>query len=183
MTSVKELKIDVKGMHCAACSSRIERVVGGMGGVQHAEVNLAAETMKLEYDETLIDYDTVVLRVKELGFELSHESESALAELNLKISGMHCASCSSRIEKVVGKMDGVASASVNLASESGVFIFDRNISSARNIKNTIESLGFSAKTQGSSIREYDQKEVEKKAMLHVLKKLIITQTIHSKKKN
>ena len=33
----------------------------------------------------------------------------------LKITGMTCAACAARIEKVVGKMDGVDQISVNLA--------------------------------------------------------------------
>ena len=37
----------------------------------------------------------------------------------LKISGMTCAACAARIEKVVGKMEGVDMISVNLATEKG----------------------------------------------------------------
>ena len=33
----------IKGMHCAACSSRIERILRGRDGVTRADVNLAAE--------------------------------------------------------------------------------------------------------------------------------------------
>ena len=36
------LRFDISGMHCAACSSRIERVVGRMEGVEKISVNLAA---------------------------------------------------------------------------------------------------------------------------------------------
>lgn len=35
------LQFDIGGMHCAACSSRIERVVGRMDGVEKISVNLA----------------------------------------------------------------------------------------------------------------------------------------------
>ncbi|MDO5484482.1 MAG: heavy metal-associated domain-containing protein, partial [Desulfovibrionaceae bacterium] len=36
--------------------------------------------------------------------------------LRFDITGMHCAACSSRIERVVGKLDGVVRVSVNLAT-------------------------------------------------------------------
>jgi len=49
---MKELKLSVNGMHCAACSSRIEKVVGGMEGVEKASVNLATETMELHWDDS-----------------------------------------------------------------------------------------------------------------------------------
>ena len=42
---------------------------------------------------------------------------AALSELNLKVTGMTCASCVSRVEKALLKVPGVASASVNLATE------------------------------------------------------------------
>jgi len=35
----------------------------------------------------------------------------------MTVTGMTCASCSARVEKVVGKLEGVAKASVNLATE------------------------------------------------------------------
>ena len=34
------LRFDIGGMHCAACSSRIERVVGRMENVERIAVNL-----------------------------------------------------------------------------------------------------------------------------------------------
>ena len=43
-------------------------------------------------------------------------SDEQLCSLRYDIQGMHCAACSSRIERVVGRMDGVAGVSVNLAT-------------------------------------------------------------------
>ena len=45
------LVVDIRGMHCAACSSRIEKVVGGMEGVANASVNLAAETLDVKWGQ------------------------------------------------------------------------------------------------------------------------------------
>ena len=44
---------------------------------------------------------------------------SASRPIALTLTGMHCAACSSRIEKVVSRMDGVAAMHVNLATGSG----------------------------------------------------------------
>lgn len=41
------LRFDIGGMHCAACSSRIERVVGRMDGVEKISVNLAAASAEV----------------------------------------------------------------------------------------------------------------------------------------
>ncbi|SDQ81458.1 heavy metal translocating P-type ATPase [Arthrobacter crystallopoietes] len=45
-------------------------------------------------------------------------STSVLAECTLEIGGMTCASCVGRVEKALTKLDGVASAHVNLATEA-----------------------------------------------------------------
>lgn len=76
---MKELKLAVNGMHCAACSSRIEKVVGDMEGVEKASVNLAAETMALHWDDTVHSFEDIAERVSGMGFGL--ESISAQQDL------------------------------------------------------------------------------------------------------
>lgn len=64
------LHYDIQGMHCAACSSRIERVVGRMEGVADVSVNLA--TARAEVRVPLARRDelsaAIVARVAGLGF-------------------------------------------------------------------------------------------------------------------
>ncbi len=48
------------------------------------------------------------------------EWQPAAAEYTLKIDGMTCASCVARVEKVLARVPGVQSASVNLATEKAV---------------------------------------------------------------
>ena len=43
-----KMKLQVTGMTCAACSSRVEKVTNAVPGVQKAEVNLLAGTMVVE---------------------------------------------------------------------------------------------------------------------------------------
>ena len=57
---------------------------------------------------------------------------------------MTCASCSARIEKVVGGLDGIRSMQVNLAAETGVVVFDPSTISKRQILEGIDRLGFKA---------------------------------------
>ena len=48
---------------------------------------------------------------------LPQTTPATLKRLHIPISGMTCASCASRIEKALGKVDGVAGVTVNLATE------------------------------------------------------------------
>ena len=136
------IQAQIKGMHCAACSGRIERVVGGVDGVETAAVNLATETLALTYDPDVVTTEDVAQRIKDLGFEAEFPAATieapGLEELKLDLGGMHCASCSSRIERVTGKMDGVTEAAVNLAANTGSFTFDPSQISRRTIRQAIE---------------------------------------------
>lgn len=62
----------------------------------------------------------------------------------LKITGMTCAACAARIEKVVGKMEGVEEISVNLATEKALVSFDPEKTALPAIKERIEKAGYGA---------------------------------------
>jgi len=132
----------VKGMTCASCSARIEKVLSDQDGIASVAVNLAAETMEVEWDEAKLSLDDISGRVGGLGFEL--EIPSSEVTLDLAIKGMTCASCSARIEKVVSGLDGVRTMQVNLAAETGVAVFDPDTISKRRILESISGLGFEA---------------------------------------
>jgi Cu+-exporting ATPase len=127
-------------MHCAACSTRIEKVVGAMPGVESISVNLASEEMDLLHDPQEAPLEKVLEQVRELGFSVEAPQEQNV--LDLKIGGMHCAACSSRIERVTGRLKGVKEASVNLGAESGRFVFDPALVSQRTLRQTIHDAGF-----------------------------------------
>jgi Cu+-exporting ATPase len=135
-------QVGIKGMHCASCSARIEKVVGGIEGVNSVSVNLATETMGLQWDPVAVDLDSIAEKIKGLGFEMILPEESH--EVRFNIEGMSCASCSARIEKVVSGMAGVESAEVNLPANLGLVRFDPQQVSLRQIREKIDSLGFKA---------------------------------------
>ena len=60
------------------------------------------------------------------------------ASLDLPVSGMNCAACSARIEKLLNALPGVK-ASVNLAAERARVDFTSRESSPRHIVEIIES--------------------------------------------
>ncbi|GFK95923.1 Copper-exporting P-type ATPase A [Fundidesulfovibrio magnetotacticus] len=156
---MEERQMPVRGMHCAACSARIEKVVGGMPGVAEASVNLAGETLRLRFDPAVVTPEGVAERVKALGFELvlPRPAESS----RLVIGGMHCASCSSRIEKVVGSMEGVRAVRVNLASGTGELELEPGGPGLDAVIRRIEGLGFTAsevQDEDESLFEEQQRE-------------------------
>ena len=69
--------------------------------------------------------------------------------LTLPVKGMSCASCSARIEKKVGELEGVISVHVNLAAELASIEFDPQKISVSQFPVTIEKLGFEVPRQST----------------------------------
>ncbi|PKN47992.1 MAG: heavy metal translocating P-type ATPase, partial [Deltaproteobacteria bacterium HGW-Deltaproteobacteria-16] len=157
--SFEKQRVAIRGMHCASCSSRIEKVLASTEGIRAAAVNLAAESLEVEWEPSRLSLGDIAGIVKGLGFELVLPEKET--RLTLAITGMTCASCAARIEKVVGDMPGVRTMQVNLATESAAAVFDPEVVSLRQIREGIERLGFKAQVAslaGGSDFERQQEE-------------------------
>ncbi|SKA29719.1 heavy metal translocating P-type ATPase [Consotaella salsifontis] len=100
----------VEGMTCASCVKRVEKAIAAVPGVSGAAVNLATEGADVTFSGPAND-DAVISAIEAAGYGVPRET----AELG--IEGMTCASCVRRVEKVIAAVPGVASVSVNLATE------------------------------------------------------------------
>lgn len=94
-----------------------------------------------------------------------------MKKIAIPVSGMHCVSCAQRIESSLKKLDGVADASVNFATEKATVEFDDTAVNENEIKNAIERLGYKAifedkKTNATKVEEEDvEKIVDKEKAL------------------
>ncbi|HEU5363239.1 MAG TPA: heavy metal translocating P-type ATPase [Gaiellaceae bacterium] len=68
---------------------------------------------------------------------------TVLAQLELPIQGMTCASCASRIERRLNKLDGV-SATVNYATEKATVSYDADAVFPEQLVEAVEAVGYSA---------------------------------------
>ncbi len=64
--------------------------------------------------------------------------------LTIQVGGMTCASCSARVERATGKLDGVLSSSVNLATERATVVYDPQKIRQSEIRGAIERAGYRA---------------------------------------
>lgn len=62
----------------------------------------------------------------------------------IRISGMSCAACAARVEKVLNNLEGIKNAAVNLAVEKAAVEYDKNIISIEDIIDAIKKLGYDA---------------------------------------
>ncbi|PWB69100.1 heavy metal translocating P-type ATPase, partial [candidate division GN15 bacterium] len=84
---------------------------------------------------------------------------AADTKLSLRIHGMHCASCVSTVENGLARLDGMQSASVNLATASAVVQFDRDKLSQDRIIGAVSELGYSASVGQDDILKANAEEL------------------------
>ncbi|WDQ35716.1 heavy metal translocating P-type ATPase [Paenibacillus marchantiae] len=154
-------------MTCAACSTRIEKGLSRMEGVNQANVNLAIEQATVSYDPKTTNINALRDKVEALGYGTVTES------VDLDITGMTCAACSTRIEKGLSRLPGVSRANVNLALETGHVEFAAGVLKATDITAKIKQLGYGAELQKTqedtqSVRERELQRKKWKWMISAL---------------
>ena len=145
----KSFKID--GMTCAACANRVERFTKKVDGVESATVNFATETLTVEYDKEKVNSDIIEQTVDKAGYKVRKNIQS----YNLKVEGMTCAACSSRVERVTRKLPGVIESTVNLATERLVITINADEVTYGQIKAAVEKSGYKL------VKEEEKKEQTK----------------------
>lgn len=65
---MKTEQYNITGMHCAACSGAVQRVVSRLAGVDSCEVNLMTEKMAVTYDESIVGYADFERVIQKAGF-------------------------------------------------------------------------------------------------------------------
>lgn len=76
---MKKQLLDITGMSCSACSSRIEKVVNRMQGVEQISVNLLKNNAHVTFDESVVDEKEIITRIEKLGFGASVHAAGAAA--------------------------------------------------------------------------------------------------------
>ncbi|MDW5443508.1 heavy metal translocating P-type ATPase [Polaromonas sp. SM01] len=137
--------LPVEGMTCASCVARVEKALAAIPGVGEASVNLATEVASIKTDKH-VALDVLRAAVEKAGYSVREQS------LQLKVDGMTCASCVSRVEKALKQVPGVASAEVNLATETAEVKFVGRENNLAALIAAVDKAGYSARpvTQDAS---------------------------------
>lgn len=157
MSELKHATVGVTGMTCSACSSRVEKVLNKMDGVE-AQVNLTTEKATVDYDPTTTSIHDITDRIEKVGYGIQMEKSE------LDVMGMTCAACSSRIEKVLNKQEGIKEATVNLTTENATVEYNPGLIDEKAIIDRIKKLGYDAKVKADKQEKQSQKEKELQKM-------------------
>ena len=154
-------------MTCAACSSRLEKVLNRLPGVE-ASVNLAAERAAVTVAGDATTPQRVVEAIAKAGFSVPP------ATVELELSGMTCASCSARIEKVLNRLPGVEAA-VNLAAERARIRYVPGLVDIAGLISSVEKVGYGARLASDQSRE--EEKARKAALYRAEKRRFLISTL------
>jgi Cu+-exporting ATPase len=104
------MRLPVVGMSCASCALRVEKALQAVPGVRSAQVNLATDEVNIDASQDT-SLGALTSAIVKAGYQVP------LVETTLQVLNMSCASCAGRVEKALRGVDGVLSASVNLATD------------------------------------------------------------------
>lgn len=75
-----EKKFDVSGMTCSSCVANITKAVEKLDGVSDANVNLMTNSMKVNFDENIVDDEKIIGAVEKIGYGASPAGEKTKSE-------------------------------------------------------------------------------------------------------
>ncbi|MFP1807870.1 heavy metal translocating P-type ATPase [Lonsdalea quercina] len=148
MSQSQPLHLTVTGMSCAACASRIERVLNRLDGVS-ANVNFASEKAVVSLDDARSSSTDVIAAIRKAGFDVADQ------RVSLAVDGMSCVACAARIEKVLNKVDGVT-ATVNFAAGRAQVSVTPGSATPEFLIARIERAGFTARQVTVGDREAER---------------------------
>ncbi len=134
---VRQLRLPVEGMTCASCVAHVEGALKGVRGVSTVKVNLATEEAVLGLDSQGTPVEGLVRAVDEAGYSVPVLSGS------LNIGGMTCAACIAHVEGALKGVEGVLSASVNLATEKAVVKYVPGAATFQDLRDAVDEVGYS----------------------------------------
>lgn len=159
------------GVGCMKCVAKIEKNLSELNGVKNIKVNVDTKVMDISFDENEIIFDEIEKKLIELGYgvekeinneneifenevveekvicefqkeNLSEEKNNNLEKKQFKLTGVACQACVRRIETKVGKMEGIKSAVVNIATEELTVQYETEKITKEDIENEVKAIGY-----------------------------------------
>lgn len=96
---MKKNIITVSGMHCASCSSIIEKKISKLNGVENISVNIATEQAHIDYDENKVSIDDMNREIEKLGYRFITPTPAMSSNLNEMDHSAHTGRHQSREQK------------------------------------------------------------------------------------
>ena len=133
----------------------LERALSAITGIDRAVANVKAGHMVVDYDPARVSVADLLGAVRRAGFSPSGQT------LRLKIGGIYCAECISRIEHALKAVPGVLDATMSAASNEVRVTYAPSIGDLKRLTTAIEQTGPYTATRAPDASE---PELDKQAL-------------------
>ncbi len=72
---LEKTELALKGMTCAACAARLEKVLNSQEGIMKAVVNFAIESAAVEYNPAQVSIDDIIKAVQRAGYDAEEKTQ------------------------------------------------------------------------------------------------------------
>jgi Cu+-exporting ATPase len=162
------IDLPITGMSCASCAAHIQEGLSAIDGVDDASVNFAAEKASVLCDKAKVSVDDFIKVVKDLGYGVS------VSKIILPIKGMSCAVCVEAVQRALGSLEGVLSASVNFATEKATIEYFPAQVGVREFRKAVREAGYDIVEAGKGEDAVEKEQREREAAYRMLKRKVIT---------
>src|SRR5699024_10883820 len=152
--ATEESTLQISGMTCTACASRVEKGISKMEGVDKANVNFALEQLSVQYDPETTNVSEFKEEIEKIGYGVIEQ------KTEFDISGMTCAACATKIEKGINKMEGVSNANVNFALETISVTYNEKEVQPSDMVAKVKKLGYELRPKEDGQEKIDHKQAE-----------------------
>ncbi|KAK6539378.1 hypothetical protein TWF694_009604 [Orbilia ellipsospora] len=146
--------IGIEGMTCGSCTSAVEGGLKGVEGIGSVSVSLIMNRAVVQHNPDIITAEQIAEIIEDRGFDasvISTDIPSATSQRDMKIQslvakvyGMQDEGSVLEIERLLGQLEGVESATVNFRTMKANIEFYPSTIGIRTIFEAIESAGYNA---------------------------------------
>jgi len=159
--TTNRVRVEIRGMSCANCSSTVTESLERLEGVGEANVNYATDEGTVEYDPERVSLSAVYDAIEDAGYEPVAET------VTVGITDMTCANCSATVEGAVGALPGVLSVDANYATDEARVRYDPAETDLAAVYDAIEDAGYAPVCEdegedGSGERATDRREAARR---------------------
>lgn len=163
-SATETLTLSIGGMNCASCAGRVERALIAVPSIRTAHVNLASERAHISFSDTP-DVSVAIAAIEQAGYWVVEDT------IDLRITGMTCASCAGRVERALSAVPGVIDASVNLATERAQVKVARGVATT-DLLRAVKHIGYEASLISDERTAADTDADRRAAEMHDLKRAL-----------
>lgn len=158
---------------CERCVKRLKDSLLQVEGISSVAVDRQACTLILTYDPHLASIEDVEKRARSIGIALKER----LSHKTLTLVGLDCPDCALKLEKGVGRMNGVLWASANYASSKLSIEYEPEKVTVPAVESRIRALGYDVKgpeAPAAAVPGEEPKEIARPQRTRIEKQTLMT---------